>query len=817
MFRGLRTQYTINPTDVIIDNVAGRDGTDVISGTEFLWFLDEANAGANAQIIRVSTLASVPLIKLTNTAPLLLNNSPVFNHVVNTIVVNDNTPIPVSTGIAVAGIQVADPDGILGGPRTFTLTGPDAAAFQFNAGFTQLQFIGGGAGISRTNYEAKQVYNVTVNVADGTEGGSSINYTLNITDTNDNSPTIASGTYLHVQENTPEDVVVYRVAATDLDFVSAPGGPTPLIFSLQPGVGGEDNALFTMTNNGEIRFNTSPDFELPNDANGDRIYNIMVGASDGVNPITTQNVTIEVTNAADGGNAAPLFISTPPDEVMENTDGLFYAANVFDPDGDALVYALDDVPGGGSDASLFNINQAGEVSYVTPLDFENPADEGGDNVYNFAIVVSDGVNPPETQTVALAVTNDPSDDPNAPPVFNITPPNPVSVNENTNPATTLLYDADATDPNGTLVTLALVAGADNAFFSFDPDNGELRFANSPNFEDPFPLGAGGDNSYSVTVSATSGGQTTTQLVNVVVNDVNEAPVLTITPSSPILRPEGIAAGPTGLVLYDANATDPDGLLGPFGGVPVFSHNGVDAALFIINSNDGELRFLNSPDFEGGGDNNYNVNILATSAGQSASQAVQIQVTDVPGVLITGSAGNDTINATQTVAGQPLPTGEADTINGNAGNDTISALGGNDTINGNDGTDTLNGDAGNDSLSGNGGNDTLNGGDGNDILNGGSNNDTMNGGLGNDIFKFNAGNFGADTITAGFDADGGPGAQDFLDISARGITAGTFAANVAIADLGVNTQVTIAGQTITLLGVDGNPGNNITQADFILAP
>ena len=69
------------------------------------------------------------------------------------------------------------------------------------------------------------------------------------------------------------------------------------------------------------------------------------------------------------------------------------------------------------------------------------------------------------------------------------------------------------------------------------------------------------------------------------------------------------------------------------------------------------------------------------------------MTDIPGVTINGSAGDDTVDATWTIAGQPLPTSEADTINGLGGNDDLSGLGGNDTINGGDGNDILKGGLG----------------------------------------------------------------------------------------------------------------------------
>jgi Ca2+-binding RTX toxin-like protein len=259
--------------------------------------------------------------------------------------------------------------------------------------------------------------------------------------------------------------------------------------------------------------------------------------------------------------------------------------------------------------------------------------------------------------------------------------------------------------------------------------------------------------------------------------------------------------------------------------------------------------------------------------ESVSAAATAAVTaaaPAPGVTIIGTTGADTINGT---AGSDNLQGRAgdDVINGLAGNDTLLGEGGADTLNGGDNDDTLdggagsdtlnggngndnllggnnpdilNGDAGNDTLSGGDNTDTLNGGDGDDIMHGDASADTLNGGIGNDtlfgdggndtliggagndilhtsgggndIFVFDAVGFGDDTVQAGFDATGGVGAQDLLDISALGITAATFAASVAITDLGNDTLVEIGADSILLLGVNGVNTNAITQADFILA-
>ncbi|MCY1528951.1 hypothetical protein D9M68_640740 [compost metagenome] len=91
------------------------------------------------------------------------------------------------------------------------------------------------------------------------------------------------------------------------------------------------------------------------------------------------------------------------------------------------------------------------------------------------------------------------------------------------------------------------------------------------------------------------------------------------------------------------------------------------------------------------------------------------------------------------------------------------------------------------------------------------NDTLIGGLGNDTFVFGAG-FGQDRI---LDFDANPaGGQDLLNIASLGITAATFAANVAITDAGADTLVSIGANSITLVGVAD--ATSVTLADFIVS-
>jgi Ca2+-binding RTX toxin-like protein len=204
--------------------------------------------------------------------------------------------------------------------------------------------------------------------------------------------------------------------------------------------------------------------------------------------------------------------------------------------------------------------------------------------------------------------------------------------------------------------------------------------------------------------------------------------------------------------------------------------------------------------------------------------------------VTGGAGIDQIQAqaANTVIGlSSLASVESITANGFSGvtiqgsaganvlNFNAVTLAGIVSIDGGLGTDTITGNnVAADVLLGGAGADTVNGGGGADTITGGADNDTMNGGAGPDTFKF-AALFGADFI-AGFDANP-TGGQDKLDISALGITAATFAANVTIAagPLVGTTQTTlvtiVGGGTIQVNGVafPGTVANRITIDDFIL--
>lgn len=60
---------------------------------------------------------------------------------------------------------------------------------------------------------------------------------------------------------------------------------------------------------------------------------------------------------------------------------------------------------GGADAALFEIDPiTGELTFKVAPDFENPADNGGDNIYDVTVTVTDGANHTDSESIAVTVT-----------------------------------------------------------------------------------------------------------------------------------------------------------------------------------------------------------------------------------------------------------------------------------------------------------------------------------------------------------------------------------------------------------------------------
>jgi len=84
-------------------------------------------------------------------------------------------------------------------------------------------------------------------------------------------------------------------------------------------------------------------------------------------------------------NRAPAITSAATASFAENGTGIAYQAAATDPDGDAVTFRIE-----GPDAARFVISASGGISFVTPPNFEAPADADGNNAYQITLIASDG-------------------------------------------------------------------------------------------------------------------------------------------------------------------------------------------------------------------------------------------------------------------------------------------------------------------------------------------------------------------------------------------------------------------------------------------
>ena len=167
--------------------------------------------------------------------------------------------------------------------------------------------------------------------------------------------------------------------------------------------GGADADRFALSDAGALSFKAAKDYEIPDDADGDRTYEVTVQVSDGDNSVaadllvTLENV-LELTPLT-----GPAMVDYPENKALRVA--AYIASSEEDREG--LDWILS-----GADANRFSIGNPGGVLRfdIDPIapdvflqlpDFEDPADSNTDNVYSVTLAASDGT---DTVTLDVSVT-----------------------------------------------------------------------------------------------------------------------------------------------------------------------------------------------------------------------------------------------------------------------------------------------------------------------------------------------------------------------------------------------------------------------------
>ena len=360
------------------------------------------------------------------------------------------------------------------------------------------------ADTSLLDYETATSHDVTVTATSSDGSTSNETFTINLTDDTSEASvgavTDSDASGNSVDESASNGAVVGITAlASDAD------GTDSVTYSLFDDAGG----LFAIdANTGVVTVAGSLDAETATSHN----ITVLATSTDG----TTSNATFAI--AVNDLNETAISAISDSDgatnQVSEAaTIGTAVGVTALATDADVtdtVSYSLSSNPGG-----LFAIDaNTGVVTVAGGLDYESATDhtievtatstDGSTSTANFTIDVLD-VNEAPT------ITSDGGGDIGA-----------VTIDENTSAVTTVAgNDPDA----GDTLTFSITGGADAGLFTIDANSGQLSFASAPDYENALDVGA--DNIYEVVVETSDGTLTDSQTLNVTVDNVNEAPILSL--------------------------------------------------------------------------------------------------------------------------------------------------------------------------------------------------------------------------------------------------------------------------------------------------
>lgn len=294
-----------------------------------------------------------------------------------------------------------------------------------------------------------------------------------------------------------------------------------LTFGLE---GGEDVALFQIDAvSGLLEFITAPDYEHPKDSDSNNVYNVVVIVSDsGANPLTdSQTISAHVTNVDDD---APVVMSSFPNNGAVNVPittilTITFNENVYSDSGRLSIYRY-------SDNQLFQVFGTSDFQIDTTelsVKPQNSFDYGTSyyvTIDSLAIVDSLGnhfygiQDKNEFHFTTVQKTN------SAPMIISNAGVDSITVTVVENQQEVIKITAN--DIDGDPLKYTLSGGQDVDCFTIDSLNGDLRFKELPDYENP--MDSDKDNQYQCIVTVyDSGGLADSQVIYVIVTDQDETP------------------------------------------------------------------------------------------------------------------------------------------------------------------------------------------------------------------------------------------------------------------------------------------------------
>jgi len=527
--------------------------------------------------------------------------------------------IAFENSLAAGNIAAVDAEG---DPLSYSIVGgADSGKFSINALTGALSFYNAPNFEAPGDAGANGVYDVIIRASDG-EIATLQAFAITIGNVNEGAVITSNGGGATAAITLDEN----QAAVTIVTARDNPVG-TSITYSIS---GGLDASRFTINaQTGALNFVSAPNYEAPNDVGQNRVYDVIVRASDGT-VADTQALAITITNVnepfsitSNGGGDNAAF------SLAENSGG--FTVTTDEQDAGNLTFSII----GGADAARFQvgavIGKNGGINFVASPNFEAPADANGDNVYNLIVQVSDGTFT-DTQSIAITIT---ITNVNEAPVIGSNGAGStasISLAENQVAVTNVA----AADPENAAIVYSISGGVDAAKFTINATTGALAFVTAPNFE--VRADSGANNVYDVIVRASDGSLVDTQAIAVTITNVNEAPVITSNGGG---DSAGVTVNENATVVATISTTDPENTTRTYS-----IAGGADAARFTINASSGLLSFVTAPNFEAptdaGANNVYDVVVRASDGTLSDTQSIAVQVANVnEAVVITSNGGGAT--------------------------------------------------------------------------------------------------------------------------------------------------------------------------------
>ena len=532
---------------------------------------------------------TVQAINLPNPAPVFLDENDDQGATANRTV-EENTDAGEDVGLPV---EADDKDNDI---LTYTLGDtPDNDAFDIEAASGQIK--------TKDDLDAdtKNSYTVMVTATDPAGETDTITVTITVTGVNEAPDiTAADVEYAETTADVPNTSVVTTFSAMD------PEGAGDVTLDLS----GADSSLFTFTD-GDLTFNSPPNFEAPGDADEDNTYELTVGARDSDGNRGTEDIEVKVTNEDEAGTVTL--------SAVQPRVGVAVTASLMDIDGpvSGVTWQWSNTNGPIEDATsdTYTPTAATEGTLTAMATYTDP--QGPDTASGPSI------NPVAADTRNKAPVFGDQDD-KTDGIQNTETTRTVA--ENTVAPIPVGGDVvTATDPNTDALqdTVSYRLGGDDASsFDIGLTTGQITVGTGTKLDYETK------DTYMVTVIATdSYGESASIAVTINVTDDNEGPE--VTGQDSVEYPEkGEGAVET------FTATDPE-----VAGAITWSLEGDDAGAFEIDKASGVLTFAEVPNFEDAADvgrnNDYLVTVIATDAdGMKTEEPVTVTVTNVdePGTV-----------------------------------------------------------------------------------------------------------------------------------------------------------------------------------------